>query len=85
MLIIPHTTLWLRNMLIHTCASSLAQREAVVEKFRLGKTWVLIATDIMSRGMDFKGIACVINYDFPQSTLSYVHRIGRPSLTRNRK
>ena len=31
----------------------------------------------MARGMDFKGVNCVINYDFPQSTVSYVHRIGR--------
>ena len=72
-------------MSIHTRASLFVQREVVVEKFRAGKTWVLIATDIMSRGMDFKGIACVINYDFPQSTLSYVHRIGEPSLKRNKE
>ena len=31
----------------------------------------------MARGMDFKGVNCVINYDFPQSVISYVHRIGR--------
>ncbi|KAJ6858869.1 hypothetical protein NC652_041228 [Populus alba x Populus x berolinensis] len=33
--------------------------------FRAGKTWVLIATDVLGRGMDFKGVKCVINYDFP--------------------
>eukprot|EP00897_Mesotaenium_endlicherianum_P001348 jgi/Mesen1/1240/ME000129S00344 len=54
-----------------------AQREAAVDKFRAGKTWVLIATDIMGRGMDFKGVSCVVNYDCPQSTASYIHRIGR--------
>ncbi|CAM6106151.1 unnamed protein product [Calypogeia fissa] len=53
------------------------QRNAAVEKFREGKTWVLIATDLMSRGMDFKGVNCVINYDFPQSIATYIHRVGR--------
>ena len=54
-----------------------AQRDDIVKRFRMGEVWVLIATDLMARGMDFKGINCVINYDFPQSTVSYVHRIGR--------
>ena len=54
-----------------------AQREATVSKFRAGKVWVLIATELVARGMDFKGVSLVINYDFPQSTTSYIHRIGR--------
>lgn len=54
-----------------------AQREATVTKFRAGKVWVLIATELVARGMDFKGVSLVINYDFPQSTTSYIHRIGR--------
>lgn len=54
-----------------------AQRESAVEKFREGKTWVLIATDMIARGMDFKGVNCVINYDFPESSAVYIHRIGR--------
>ena len=54
-----------------------AQREATVTKFRSGKVWVLIATELVARGMDFKGVSLVINYDFPQSTTSYIHRIGR--------
>lgn len=52
------------------------QRENAVDDFRAGKTWVLIATDVLSRGMDFKGINCVINYDFPDSSAAYIHRIG---------
>ncbi|CAL9075851.1 unnamed protein product, partial [Musa textilis] len=52
-------------------------REDAVDNFRSGMTWVLIATDVVSRGMDFKGINCVINYDFPESAAAYVHRIGR--------
>ncbi|KAI8828663.1 putative ROK1-ATP-dependent RNA helicase, partial [Chytriomyces cf. hyalinus JEL632] len=54
-----------------------AQRDAVIQSFRSGKTWVLIATDLMSRGIDFKGVSMVINYDFPQTVQSYIHRIGR--------
>lgn len=42
----------------------------------MGKTWVLIATDVIARGMDFKGVNCVINYDFPESAAAYIHRIG---------
>ncbi|GAA0157842.1 RNA helicase [Lithospermum erythrorhizon] len=53
------------------------QRENAVDNFRAGKTWVLIATDVIARGMDFKGINCVINYDFPDSSAAYIHRIGR--------
>ncbi|CAG8588738.1 12577_t:CDS:10 [Acaulospora morrowiae] len=54
-----------------------AQRDAVVLSFRQGKIWVLISTELMARGMDFKGVNLVINYDFPQSVQSYIHRIGR--------
>ncbi|KAL8152779.1 hypothetical protein V2J09_010539 [Rumex salicifolius] len=53
------------------------QRDNAVDDFRAGKTWVLIATDVISRGMDFKGVNCVINYDFPESAAAYIHRIGR--------
>jgi ATP-dependent RNA helicase DDX52/ROK1 len=38
---------------------------------------VLIATELMARGIDFVGVAMVVNYDFPQSVASYIHRIGR--------
>ncbi|XP_012272894.1 probable ATP-dependent RNA helicase DDX52 [Orussus abietinus] len=53
------------------------QRDNVVRCFREGKIWVLICTELMSRGIDFKGVNLVINYDFPTSAISYVHRIGR--------
>ena len=36
----------------------------------------LIASDVIARGMDFKGVNCVINYDFPDSAAAYIHRIG---------
>jgi len=38
---------------------------------------VLICTDIIARGIDFKGISLVINYDFPNDMITYVHRVGR--------
>ncbi|XP_055710865.1 DEAD box protein 52 homolog [Phlebotomus papatasi] len=53
------------------------ERDSVVRGFREGKIWVLICTELMSRGIDFKGVNLVINYDFPPSSISYVHRIGR--------
>ncbi|XP_046825409.1 probable ATP-dependent RNA helicase DDX52 [Vespa crabro] len=53
------------------------QRDNVVRCFREGKIWVLICTELMGRGIDFKGVNLVINYDFPPSTISYIHRIGR--------
>ncbi|KAL3285424.1 hypothetical protein HHI36_019526 [Cryptolaemus montrouzieri] len=53
------------------------QRDNTVRAFREGKIWVLICTELMARGVDFKGVNLVINYDFPPSSISYVHRIGR--------
>lgn len=53
------------------------QRENSVKSFREGKTWILICTDLMARGIDFKGVNLVINYDLPPSVISYIHRIGR--------
>lgn len=52
-------------------------RDNAIRNFRLGKTWVLISTELMSRGIDFKYVNLVINYDFPQTAISYIHRIGR--------
>ncbi|KAI8052473.1 P-loop containing nucleoside triphosphate hydrolase protein [Syncephalis plumigaleata] len=54
-----------------------AQRDNIVQQFREGKIWVLISTELMARGIDFKGVRLVINYDFPQTVQSYIHRIGR--------
>ena len=53
------------------------QRSESIRKFRAGAVWVLICTDLMARGIDFKGVRTVLNYDFPQSLVSYIHRIGR--------
>lgn len=54
-----------------------AQRDEIIRKFREGELWILIATELLSRGIDFQGVSLVINYDFPQTIQSYIHRIGR--------
>ncbi len=56
---------------------SLAQRREALEGFKSGRYRVLVATDIAARGIDVKGIELVINYDLPDSSDDYVHRIGR--------
>ena len=52
-------------------------RERVVQRFRENKFQILIATDILSRGIDIPHIELVVNYDLPLSPEDYVHRIGR--------
>ncbi|MCF0213705.1 MAG: DEAD/DEAH box helicase [Muribaculaceae bacterium] len=54
-----------------------AMRERVMLDFKSGKTKVLVATDIVSRGIDIDDIAMVINYDMPHEPEDYIHRIGR--------
>ena len=53
------------------------QRNDVMFKFKSGQIDVLVATDIVSRGIDIDDIAMVINYDVPHDAEDYVHRIGR--------
>ncbi len=53
------------------------QREEVLLSFRADKIKVLVATDVLSRGIDIKDINLVINYDVPNDAEDYVHRIGR--------
>ena len=52
-------------------------REKALERFREGKVQVLVATDVMSRGIDVLGIDAVVNFDVPTDPEDYVHRIGR--------
>lgn len=54
-----------------------AQRDEVMFQFKSGQIDVLVATDILSRGIDIDDIAMVINYDVPHDAEDYVHRIGR--------
>jgi ATP-dependent RNA helicase DDX52/ROK1 len=61
---------------IHAGRSRTA-RDNAVARFRRGNTWVLICTDLVARGVDFRAVNMVINYDLPTSGITYVHRIGR--------
>ncbi|KAJ3636221.1 hypothetical protein MTP99_009056 [Tenebrio molitor] len=53
------------------------ERDFVLREFRNGKSCILIATDVAARGLDVEGIKYVINYDYPNSSEDYIHRIGR--------
>ena len=53
------------------------ERERILLKFRAKKQRILVATDVLSRGIDIKDINLVINYDVPNDAADYVHRIGR--------
>jgi len=54
-----------------------AQRERILERFRAGRTQLLVATDVAARGLDIPEVSHIINYDLPLDAESYVHRIGR--------
>lgn len=53
------------------------KRDAVMADFRAGRVDILIATDIVARGIDIDDITMVVNYDVPQEAEDYIHRIGR--------
>ncbi|MGD8937525.1 MAG: DEAD/DEAH box helicase [Thiogranum sp.] len=54
-----------------------AQRERIVERLKQGKIDILVATDVVARGLDVQRISHVINYDIPTDVEAYIHRIGR--------
>ena len=56
---------------------SQAQRNRVLHGFRLGRLSILVATDVVGRGIDVRGVTHVINFDLPEDPEHYVHRIGR--------
>ncbi len=68
-----------RGYAVEGISSNLRQseREEVLNRFRARKTRVLVATDVLSRGIDIKDIHLVINFDVPQDAEDYVHRVGR--------
>uniref|UniRef100_A0A8D0GJT1 Probable ATP-dependent RNA helicase DDX5 n=1 Tax=Sphenodon punctatus TaxID=8508 RepID=A0A8D0GJT1_SPHPU len=53
------------------------ERDWVLNEFKHGKAPILIATDVASRGLDVEDVKFVINYDYPNSSEDYIHRIGR--------
>ncbi|MGD9678508.1 MAG: DEAD/DEAH box helicase [Vulcanibacillus sp.] len=54
-----------------------SKRDSVMKKFKEGTIEVLVATDVAARGLDISGVTHVFNFDIPQDSESYVHRIGR--------
>ncbi len=60
-----------------TSTTPRASRERTISSFASGKIFILVASDLVSRGLDLPDLAHVINYDVPNSVESYVHRIGR--------
>lgn len=60
-----------------------SQREEVMYAFKAGRINILVATDIVSRGIDIDDIRLVINYDVPHDNEDYVHRIGRTARANN--
>uniref|UniRef100_A0A674N9W3 RNA helicase n=1 Tax=Takifugu rubripes TaxID=31033 RepID=A0A674N9W3_TAKRU len=60
------------------------ERDWVLAEFRSGKAPILIATDVASRGLDVEDVKFVINYDYPNSSEDYIHRIGRTARSTNK-
>ena len=60
-----------------------AQRDQIMREFKSGRINILVATDIVSRGIDIDDIRLVINYDVPHDSEDYVHRIGRTARANN--
>ena len=60
-----------------------SQREEIMHEFRNGRINMLVATDIVARGIDIDDIRLVINYDVPHDSEDYVHRIGRTARANN--
>lgn len=52
-------------------------REDLIKKLRVHDIWVLITSDLIARGIDFKNIKTVINFDCPEDYVNYIHRVGR--------
>ena len=67
---------------IHSKKSQNARTENL-RKFKTGKIRVLVATDLLARGIDIDFLPCVINYELPRSPKDYIHRIGRTGRAEN--
>jgi translation initiation factor 4A len=67
------------NFMVNVIHSELQQSERndVIKRFRLGDIRILLATDIIARGLDVQAVSTVINYDLPVKKENYIHRIGR--------
>lgn len=71
--------LWEKGVLVERIHGGLLQKERseYLEKFRDGKTRVLVATDVAARGIDVSKVSLIIHFEFPLNNESYIHRSGR--------
>jgi ATP-dependent RNA helicase DDX51/DBP6 len=60
-----------------TSTTSTSSRRKTIQSFNAGKISIIVASDLVSRGLDLPNLAHVINYDIPSSVTNYVHRVGR--------
>lgn len=65
-----------RIAVLHSSLSATA-RASIIASLRKGEIWIVITTDLLSRGLDIRGLNGVINYDIPTTGAAYVHRAGR--------
>ena len=65
-----------RIAVLHSQLSESARSDAMAG-FRRREIWVLVTTDLLARGVDFRGVNGVVNYDIPNTSAAYVHRAGR--------
>lgn len=65
-----------RTAVLHASLTDSARADTMA-RFRRGDIWVLITTDLLARGVDFRGVRLVINYDIPTTVAAYIHRVGR--------
>ena len=66
-----------RDFTVKCIHSNMKDRSEILESFRKGDIRVLIATDIIARGIDVQQLSLVINFDLPIQKETYIHRIGR--------
>ncbi|CAB3259743.1 unnamed protein product [Arctia plantaginis] len=60
------------------------QRDKIINQFKTGRSRILVATDVAARGLDVDGVTHVVNYDFPNTSEDYIHRIGRTGRQENK-
>lgn len=65
-----------RIAVLHASLTDTARADTMA-RFRRGEVWVLITTDLLARGVDFRGVRLVVNYDIPTTVVAYIHRVGR--------
>ena len=59
------------------------ERDWVLNEFKRGSTTILVATDVAARGLDVDDVKFVVNYDYPNNSEDYIHRIGRTGRRNN--